>query len=89
MADLVDLLAHGGATGEVLAQLDVGEDSPWLGRTLAEVTAEMPSSVVLGLRRDDGRLIVGPSGASGLEAGDAIVVIVEEGEVGGFEATER
>jgi voltage-gated potassium channel len=62
--------------GLAFEQLEVEHSSPLAGRTLAEtrIRSEL-EIVVVGIRRNDGRLVFNPSGESAIEGGDMLIAI--------------
>lgn len=59
----------------MLAELTVTPASALAGRSLQEVFGSHSATTVLGLRREDGRLIAGPQARETLQTGDQIIVI--------------
>ncbi len=59
-----------------ILELEVGDDSDVVGRTVGEVVPELPASVVIGSITRDGELII-PRGDSQIEISDRLVVFVE------------
>jgi len=80
IVDFIDTLAVGGHRDEILAEIDVTEDSGLLGLYLRQLL-EHVNVAVLGLQRRDGGLVVGPREDVRLEEGDRLMVLGAENEI--------
>lgn len=81
ITDFVDTLSAGRHGEQILAEIDVLGDSPLRGRSLKEAFAEARGTTILGIRRRDGSMIVGPRGDTVLEDGDAVIVLATEEQI--------
>ena len=74
---LVDVTAFGGAgeEGMDLVQVAVSADSPHCNRTLADADLNAHGVTVVGIRREDGELLLLPSGATSVLAGDTLTAL--------------
>jgi voltage-gated potassium channel len=80
IVDFMETLAVGRNTEQILAEIEVTEDSELLGLYLRHML-ETVRVTVLGIQRADGELIVGPRDDVRLEAGDRLMVVGPEEEV--------
>ncbi len=74
MVDFMDMVVTAREGERILAELEVQTASPLTGRTLRDV-CHGADLVVLGLRRPDGALTVGPSAQTTLAAGDYLILL--------------
>ncbi|MCC6236375.1 MAG: TrkA family potassium uptake protein, partial [Dehalococcoidia bacterium] len=76
MVDFVDSLARQGASRQtLLAEFVIdGPTADLANRTLAEAFEGLQSCRVLAVERSGGELVVGPSGATNLQAGDRLII---------------
>jgi len=81
ITDFIDVLAAGRHGEMILAELEVLAGSSLEGSALADAFVDAPSTKVLGVRKQDGGLVVGPGGREILRAGDIVIVLAEEGEI--------
>lgn len=81
ITDFVDTLAAGRHGELILAELEVHEGSVLDGLTLADGFRSAPDTTVLGVRRGDGQLVVGPRGDTRLAAGDIVIVLAAEAQI--------
>jgi trk system potassium uptake protein TrkA len=63
-----------------IVELEVDRDSDVVGRRVADLARDLPESVVIGSITRDGELLI-PRGETTIEAGDHLVVFVEEPDV--------
>ncbi len=82
MADFMDVLAEGRLGDQLIAEIEIHADSPYLGQPLAEVFRSTSNTTVLAIRRADESLVVGPRGNALLESGDIVIVLADEDDVG-------
>ncbi len=82
VTDFVDTLSAGRHGEQILAEIDVLDDSPLQGQSLKEAFAEARGTTILGIRRKDGSMIVGPRGDTVLQVGDAVIVLGSEEQIG-------
>ena len=80
MVDFVDALPHG-RHGVILAELEVKQDGPLAGRSLAEACGGAPSLRVLAVQHADGSVAVAPPSDTRLGVGDQVVVLGDEVDV--------
>jgi voltage-gated potassium channel len=81
VVEFIDTLATG-ATGEaVLAEIEVSEESGFVGQTIGEVLHGSRTIVVLGVHKRSGEIKVGPSLTALAEKGDRIIVMGREEEL--------
>jgi voltage-gated potassium channel len=80
IVDFIDTLAVGKNAEQILAEIEVTEDSDLLGMHVRHML-EIVDVTVLGVQRADGELIVGPREDFRLEAGDRLMVVGPELEV--------
>jgi voltage-gated potassium channel len=78
MVDFMDTLAVGRNGGQMLAEIEVTEESGLFGLYVRHLADETPEVRVLGLQRANGELIVGPGEAERLELGDRLMVVGSE-----------
>jgi len=81
MLDFVDTLSRGRHGEQMLAELEVTEDSCLAAVPVKEVHSLCPSATILGIQKEDGRLIVTPRPDEVLAVGDRLMVFGEEEEL--------
>ncbi len=81
ITDFIDVLAAGRHGDLILAELEVCAGSSLEGSALADAFTEAPSTKVLGVRKSEGGLVVGPGGGEVLRAGDIVIVLADETEI--------
>jgi voltage-gated potassium channel len=81
VVEFIDVLARGRQEEQLLAEIDISEESGLGGRTIEDVMQSCREAVVLGVQRATGAIQVGPSGDTALEVGDRLIVLGEEGEL--------
>jgi voltage-gated potassium channel len=81
MVDFVDTLARGRHGEQMLAELEVTEDSCLAAVPVREVHSLCASATVLGVQKEDGRLIVTPRPDEVLAVGDRLMVFGQEEEL--------
>jgi voltage-gated potassium channel len=86
VVEFIDTLATGKEGERVLAEIDVSAESGFAGQTIEQVLARSRSIVVLGIRRTDGQVIVGPPPAETLRQGDRVIVIGDDAELDAIQA---
>lgn len=89
MADFMDVLAEGRLGDQVIAEIPISSHSPYRGQPLADVFRGTSHTTVLAIRRADKSLVVGPRGNALLEAGDIIIVLAGEEDIGLLGQTQR
>ena len=89
ITDFIDVLSAGRHGELILAELEVASGSSLEGAALSEAFAEAPSTKVLGVSHEGGGLVVGPAGKELLRAGDIVIVLADEGEIGRLDANRR
>lgn len=80
MVEFIDTLAVQ-TGGYILAELDVSEGSELAGRTIHDVLHDSRTITVLGLRRKEHEVIVGPPKDTRLEPGDRLVLLGDKEEL--------
>jgi voltage-gated potassium channel len=81
VVEFIDTLARGRQEGQILAEIEISEQSGLGGRTVEDVMQSSRGAVVLGVRRATGAIQVGPRGNTLLDAGDRLIVLGEEAEL--------
>jgi Trk K+ transport system NAD-binding subunit len=81
MVEFIDTLARGGQEEQILAEIEISEESGLGGRTLEDVMQPSSGAVVLGVQRASGAIQVGPRGNTLLDVGDRLIVLGEEPEL--------
>jgi voltage-gated potassium channel len=76
--EFMDTLATGRHGEQILAELEVSEESGLAGRTIEECFRTSPSATILGLQKPSGAIQVGPRGTTILELGDRLMVLGNE-----------
>lgn len=85
--DLATLAEHDDI---MLDEVEVDDASGWVGRTLGEMQVARDQGVlVVAIRRVTGEMVVTPSAATPLHAGDILIVVGEPANVSGFNAVIR
>jgi len=70
-------------------ELDLPRDSPWLGKTVAEVSRSLPAeSLLVSIRRTSGDVVF-PHGDTRFEAGDKVVAYARMDQVAALRASYR
>jgi voltage-gated potassium channel len=80
IVDFIDTLAVGRAAGQILAEMEVSEESGLFGLYIRHIT-EASSVTILGLQRLAGELIVAPRDDVRLELGDRLLLVGPEHEI--------
>ena len=81
VVEFIETLTTGQEGAQVLAEIDISEESGLAGRTIHDVLHACRTIVVLGLQRATGQMQVGPQADTTLGAGDKIIVMGEEEEL--------
>ncbi|MDF1565085.1 MAG: potassium channel protein [Deltaproteobacteria bacterium] len=81
MTDFMDTLSAGRFGELVLAEFNVTAGSPLNGSALSQAFTHAPSVRVLGIRRTDGEIIVGPKGSHVLGEGDMVILLADEDQI--------
>jgi voltage-gated potassium channel len=81
VVEFIDALARGRQEEQILAEIEISEESGLGGRTIEDVMQSSRRAAVLGVQRASGAIQVGPRGNTPLEAGDRLIVLGEEGEL--------
>lgn len=81
MADFMDVLAAGRLGDQLIAEIDISQESVYRGQALSEVFRNSSNTTVLAIRRADQSLIVGPRGNAILESGDIVIVLANENDL--------
>jgi voltage-gated potassium channel len=80
-ADFMDTLAAGRHGDLLLAEFEVNPQNGLVGKRCDQLVAGARNATLLGIRRRDGSLTVGPRGAEELLEGDIVIVLAEEGDI--------
>lgn len=80
IVDFMDTLAVGRAAGQILAEIEVSEESGLFGLYIRHLNESSRVSI-LGVQRKSGELIVGPREDVRLELGDRLMVVGPESDV--------
>jgi uncharacterized protein with PhoU and TrkA domain len=86
VVELIDTLATGREGERILAEIDASPDSGLAGQTIEQVLTGSKTIVVLGIRRADGQVIVGPPASEQLRAGDRVIVVGDDAELDTIQA---
>jgi len=86
VVELIDTLATGREGERILAEIDVSADSGLAGQPIEQVLARCRTIVVLGIRRTDGQVVVGPPPSEKLQLGDRVIVIGDDSELDAIQA---
>jgi voltage-gated potassium channel len=78
VVDFIDSLAAGRHGEQILAELEVTEESGLAGRTIEGCFQSCPGATVLALQKATGPIQVGPRASTVLEAGDRLMVLGDE-----------
>lgn len=82
MVDFIETLSVRNAE-QILAEIEVTEESGLLGLYVRHVLEVSPHVTVLGLQRTNGDLLVAPRADERLEMGDVLIVVGPEDEIAG------
>jgi voltage-gated potassium channel len=88
-ADFMDTLARGRHGDLVLAEFAVNPDNGLVGQTCRQLISGAPSATLLGIRRGDGSLAVGPRDTEVLADGDIVIVLADESELAQLQGGSR
>jgi voltage-gated potassium channel len=80
-ADFMDTLASGRHGDLVLAEFEVNKESGLAGTPCGALFAGAHGATLLGIRRREGSLEVGPRGDTPLHEGDIVIVLAEERDI--------
>ncbi len=81
MVEFIDRLTRGRQEEQILAEIEISEESGLGSRTIEDVMQSCGGAVVLGVQRASGTIQVGPRGSTELEVGDRLIVLGEEAEL--------
>jgi voltage-gated potassium channel len=81
IVEFMDSLATGRQEEQILAEIEISEESGLAGRSIEDVMQVCQRTVVLGLQRATGAIQVGPLGSSELAPGDRLIVLGDETEL--------
>ncbi len=81
MVEFIDMLDTGGHEEQILAEIEISQESGLGGRTIEDVMRSCREAVVLGVQRASGEIQVGPRSSTLLEVGDRLIVLGEEAEL--------
>lgn len=78
VVDFIDTLATGRHGEQILAELEVTEESNLAGHAIEECFRSYPGATILGLQKPTGAIQVGPRPTTVLELGDRLMVLGSE-----------
>ncbi len=81
MVDFIDVLASGRQSEQILAELVVSDESVIVRRPLQEALRSCGATTLLAIQHPDGEVLVGPSGAYVLRAGDRLMLLSSEADM--------
>jgi len=81
VVDFIDTLATGRHGEQILAELEVTEESNLADHTIEECFRTCPGATILGLQKPTGAIQVGPRPKTVLELGDRLMVLGDEAEL--------
>jgi voltage-gated potassium channel len=81
VVDFIDTLATGRHGEQVLAELEVTEESGLAGMTIEDCFRACPDATLLALQEPTGNIQVGPRGTTTLAPGDRLIVLGTEEEL--------
>ncbi len=81
LLDFIDTLATGHHGEQILAELEVSEESGLAGHTIEQCFRTCPSATILALQKPNGAVQVGPRGATTLDLGDRLMVLGNEADL--------
>jgi len=81
VVEFIDTLARGRHEEQILAEIEISQESGLGGRTIEDVMQSCRAAVVLGVQRATGAIQVGPRGDTSLDVGDRLIVLGEEAEL--------
>lgn len=79
--------AHG--NGFELADVQITEDSPYIGRTLMETDLREQGIMVIGIRRANGERLLPPPGTATIQAGDSLFAVGSSEAVNAISAQQQ
>ncbi len=79
--DFIDTLAASRQGEEMLAEVEITDQSVLVGRSVADIFQICRNATVLGIQKPSGAMIVGPRGTAVLELGDRLMVMGREEDV--------
>lgn len=88
IVDFMDTLAVGRGAGQILAEIEVSEESGFFGLYIRHLL-ESSGVTILGVQRASGELIVGPREDVRLEMGDRLMVVGSEHEISSMSERQR
>lgn len=81
VVEFIDTLATGETGEAVLAEIEVSEDSGFIGQTIQEIIHGSRTIVILGVHKRSGEIKVGPALTTLAERGDRIILMGREEEL--------
>ncbi len=81
LLDFIDTLATGHHGEQILAELEVSEESGLAGRTIEDCFRTCPGATILALHKPSGAIHVGPRGSTTLDLGDRLMVLGNEADL--------
>jgi len=78
VVDFIDTLATGRHGEQILAELEVSEESGLAGMTIEGCFQACPAATTLALQKANGTIQVGPRGNTILKLGDRLIVLGDE-----------
>ncbi len=89
VVEFIDTLATGEVGEKVLAEIEVSEESGFVGQTIGEILQDCKTVVTLGVHKKGGQISVAPALTSLVELGDRIIVMGREDELERVHPAER
>jgi voltage-gated potassium channel len=81
MIDFFDVLASGRQSEQLLAELEVSEDSAIIGQQVHDAMHACRGTTILAVQRPDGDLLVGPSSDYVLRQGDRLMLLSNDADM--------
>ena len=81
VVEFIDTLARGRQEEQILAEIEISQESGLGGRTIQDIMQSCRGAVVMGVQRATGAIQVGPRGDTHLNVGDRLIVLGEEAEL--------
>ncbi len=88
-ADFMDTLAAGRHGDLLLAEFEANDEHGLAGRTCGELTAGVATASLLGVRRRQGELVVGPANDDMLHDGDIMIMLASETDIARMRGHDR
>lgn len=89
VTEFFDVLASGSHESYILAEIDLDASTPQVGMRLRDAFEQTQATLVLGIRRPDGRFEVRPSPEHELSAGETVILLTREEQITNLSARVR